>query len=221
MIGPDPGPFEPRPLTLPRHLRRAWSGRLILITRRASFPGPWRQVRLRLVHPAIVKYRELFSEVLAASFFLQLFALVTPLFFQVIIDKVLVHRGLTTLPCWRSVCSPSHSSRSSSVVCGPHLFRIRPTGSTCCCQAVRSSVAAAIVVFRGAAVAIRWRGCASWDIRNFPDRFRVDPVIDLFFTLVFFAVLYHYSPVLTAVVAGAVSPFYVPSVRVTPILRRA
>ena len=47
--------------------------------------------------PAILKYRKLFAEVLLASFFLQLFALVTPLFFQVIIDKVLVHRGLTTL----------------------------------------------------------------------------------------------------------------------------
>ncbi len=34
---------------------------------------------------------------MVASFFLQIFALVTPLFFQVVIDKVLVHRGLTTL----------------------------------------------------------------------------------------------------------------------------
>ena len=33
----------------------------------------------------------------SASFFLQLFALLTPLFFQVVIDKVLVHRSLTTL----------------------------------------------------------------------------------------------------------------------------
>jgi ABC-type bacteriocin/lantibiotic exporter with double-glycine peptidase domain len=32
-----------------------------------------------------------------ASFFLQLFALVTPLFFQVVTDKVLTHRGFTTL----------------------------------------------------------------------------------------------------------------------------
>jgi hypothetical protein len=31
------------------------------------------------------------------SFVLQIFALVTPLFFQVVMDKVLVHRGLTTL----------------------------------------------------------------------------------------------------------------------------
>ena len=42
---------------------------------------------------AMHKYRRLFGEVLVASFFLQLFALVTPLFFQVVIDKVLAHRG--------------------------------------------------------------------------------------------------------------------------------
>jgi hypothetical protein len=35
--------------------------------------------------------------VLVASFFLQLFALLTPLFTQVVIDKVLVHKGFTTL----------------------------------------------------------------------------------------------------------------------------
>ncbi|MEZ4244719.1 MAG: ABC transporter transmembrane domain-containing protein [Nitrospira sp.] len=32
-----------------------------------------------------------------ASLFLQLFALLTPLFTQVVIDKVLVHKGFTTL----------------------------------------------------------------------------------------------------------------------------
>jgi ATP-binding cassette, subfamily B, bacterial HlyB/CyaB len=46
---------------------------------------------------AIYKYRRILSEVLIASFFLQLFALVTPIFFQVVIEKVLVHRGLTAL----------------------------------------------------------------------------------------------------------------------------
>ena len=41
--------------------------------------------------------RRRLGEVLVASFFLQIFSLVTPLFFQVVIDKVLVHRGLDTL----------------------------------------------------------------------------------------------------------------------------
>jgi ATP-binding cassette, subfamily B, bacterial HlyB/CyaB len=48
--------------------------------------------RLRLV-----KHRKLLGEVLFISFMLQLFALLSPLFFQVVMDKVLVHRGVTTL----------------------------------------------------------------------------------------------------------------------------
>ena len=43
------------------------------------------------------KYRWLLGEVLLASFFLQLLGLVTPLLFQVVTDKVLTHRGYTTL----------------------------------------------------------------------------------------------------------------------------
>jgi ATP-binding cassette, subfamily B, bacterial HlyB/CyaB len=46
---------------------------------------------------AIGKYRRMLAEVMSASLFLQLFALISPLFFQVVIDKVLVHRSLSTL----------------------------------------------------------------------------------------------------------------------------
>ena len=42
-------------------------------------------------------YSVFLTGVVLASFFLQLFALVSPLFFQVVIDKVLVHRSLGTL----------------------------------------------------------------------------------------------------------------------------
>lgn len=37
------------------------------------------------------------SEGLLISFMLQLFGLVSPFFFQVVMDKVLVHKGMTTL----------------------------------------------------------------------------------------------------------------------------
>jgi subfamily B ATP-binding cassette protein HlyB/CyaB len=43
------------------------------------------------------KHRPVFSAVITASLFIQLFGLVTPLFIQVIIDKVLAHHALTTL----------------------------------------------------------------------------------------------------------------------------
>jgi subfamily B ATP-binding cassette protein HlyB/CyaB len=45
----------------------------------------------------MLNYKKIIGEVLLASFILQLFGLVTPLFTQVILDKVLVHRSMTTL----------------------------------------------------------------------------------------------------------------------------
>ena len=74
-----------------------WSGELILFTSRASLAGDLSRFDFTWFIPAVVKYRKLLGEVFAVSFVLQLFALVTPLFFQVVMDKVLVHRGFTTL----------------------------------------------------------------------------------------------------------------------------
>src|SRR5437763_6005249 len=74
-----------------------WDGRLVLMTRRATLTDLARRFDITWFLGAIHKYRHLLTEVLVASFFLQLFALVSPLFFQVVIDKVLVHRSVTTL----------------------------------------------------------------------------------------------------------------------------
>src|SRR5258705_13210715 len=78
-------------------LEAAWDGRLILMTRRVAITDLARRFDLSWFMGAMHKYRRLLGEVLIASFFLQVFALISPLFFQVVIDKVLVHRGLSTL----------------------------------------------------------------------------------------------------------------------------
>src|SRR3984885_8886568 len=91
-------PRQSRPQLLSQaELEEVWDGRVVLIARRASLISLTRRFDVSWFLGAIVKYRNLLTEVLMASFFLQLFALVSPLLFQVIIDKVLVHRGLTTL----------------------------------------------------------------------------------------------------------------------------
>ena len=91
-------PASPKPSLMTRaEFEAVWDGRLVLLTRRASLSDLARKFDITWFIGAIHKYRRLLSEVLVASFFLQIFALVTPLFFQVVIDKVLVHRGLTTL----------------------------------------------------------------------------------------------------------------------------
>ena len=74
-----------------------WDGRVVLMARRARLSDLSRRFDITWFLGAVYKYRQLFGEVLVASFFLQIFGLVTPLFFQVIIDKVLVHRSMNTL----------------------------------------------------------------------------------------------------------------------------
>lgn len=74
-----------------------YTGRLLQVTSRASVLGQLAKFDFRWFVPAVVKYRKLLIEVLVVSFFIQMFALVTPLFYQVVMDKVLVHHSITTL----------------------------------------------------------------------------------------------------------------------------
>ncbi|HNP02245.1 MAG TPA: cysteine peptidase family C39 domain-containing protein, partial [Agitococcus sp.] len=78
-------------------LAARWSGELILFSSRASLAGELAKFDFSWFIPAIIKYRKLLIEVLFVSFILQFFGLVTPLFFQVVMDKVLVHKGFSTL----------------------------------------------------------------------------------------------------------------------------
>ena len=70
----------------------------ILLARKAGGPGinP-RSFSMRWFLPTIWRYRHPLSHVLLASFFVQMFALLTPLIFQGIIDKVLSHKSYDTL----------------------------------------------------------------------------------------------------------------------------
>ena len=77
-----------------------WDGGLISMARRAGLADVARRFDITWFLGAIHKYRRLLGEVLVASFFLQLFGLISPLFFQVVIDKVLVHRRSARSTCW-------------------------------------------------------------------------------------------------------------------------
>ncbi|MCU7806880.1 MAG: type I secretion system permease/ATPase, partial [Candidatus Thiodiazotropha sp. (ex Semelilucina semeliformis)] len=217
-------PLEKRPLTLPREMfETAWDQSLILMTKRSGILGGSGKFDFSWFIPAIVKYRRLFTEVLVASFFIQLFALITPLFFQVVIDKVLVHRGLTTLDVlaigllavsvFEVVLSGlrtylfSHTTNRIDVTLGAKLFDhlLRLPLAYFKSRRVGDSVA-------------RVRELET--IRNFITGSGLTVVIDLFFTVVFFVVMYYYSPILTWIVLGAI-PFYILlSIFVTPVLRR-
>lgn len=79
------------------HLEKIWSGTVMLVNTLSILPSSFTSFNLGWFFESIKKYKRLFYEIILASFFLQLFGLVTPLFFQVIIDKVLTHRSMSTL----------------------------------------------------------------------------------------------------------------------------
>src|SRR5438876_3153264 len=74
------------------------SGEVVLVTRRLGGAGTNpRTFGFRWFLPSILRYRRPLAQVVVASLFVQLFALITPVFFQLIVDKVLVHKGVSTL----------------------------------------------------------------------------------------------------------------------------
>ncbi len=74
-----------------------WSGELVLVASKHSLQGELAQFDFSWFIPAIVRYRKLLGEILLISFVLQIIGLVTPLFFQVVMDKVLVNHAMQTL----------------------------------------------------------------------------------------------------------------------------
>jgi subfamily B ATP-binding cassette protein HlyB/CyaB len=217
----DPLVGKPQSLTRPQ-FEAGWSGRLILMTRRASLTSMSRRFDITWFLQAMIKYRRLLGEVFAASFFLQLFALISPLFFQVVIDKVLVHRGLSTLDviaiglvavsCFESLLTAlrtyvfSHTTNRIDVELGARLFR--------------HLIALPIAYFEarrtGDSVA---RVRELENIRNFLTGSALTLVIDLLFTFVFLGVMAFYSLALTGIVLLSF-PFYILiSVMVTPVFR--
>jgi len=217
-------PTSPRPqLMTQAELEAVWDGRIVLVTRRARLTDLARRFDITWFLGAIVKYRRLLGEVLAASFFLQLFALATPLIFQVVIDKVLVHRSMSTLDIlivaflaiaiFETVLGTlrtyifSHTTNRIDVELGARLFR--------------HLLALPIAYFQARRVGdsvARVRELEN--IRNFLTGSALTLAIDLFFTFVFLAVMFVYSALLTWIIVASF-PFYIAvSAIATPIFRQ-
>ena len=203
-------------------LRDCWTGRLVLITRRAALDDPHGRFGVAWFVEAVKKYRTPLTEVLLGSFFLQLFALLTPLFFQVIIDKVFVHHGLSTLEVlalgmgvlalFEVVLGGlrtwlfAHTSNRIDVELGARLFR--------------HLFALPLAYFQARRVGDTVARVRELDtIRQFLTSSAVTLVLDLFFSVIFIVVLFIYSPLLTAIVVGALPLYVLLSLGATPMFR--
>ena len=201
----------------------AWTGQLILVTSKASLAGEWARFDFSWFVPALVKYRKLLGEVLLISFVLQLVGLISPLFFQVVMDKVLVHKGLQTLDVlvvglvvvvvFESVLTLlrsfvfSHTTSRIDVELGARLFRHLVELPLAYFQARRV----------GDSVA---RVRELEHIRGFLTGNALTVVLDGFFSLVFIAVMLFYSVPLTLIVLASLPVYFGISLAVVPVLRR-
>jgi len=197
-------------------------GELLLATSRASLAGALAKFDFSWFIPSIVRYRKLLGEVLVVSLFLQLFALVSPLFFQVVMDKVLVHRGLTTLDVlviglvivvvFESLLTGlrayvfSHTTSRMDVELGSRLFRHLLQLPLAYFQARRV----------GDSVA---RVRELENIRSFLTGQALTLVLDVMFSVLFIGVMLLYSWKLTAIVLLSLPLYTVLTLLVVPILR--
>ena len=172
--------------------------------------------------PSIWRYRLPLGHVVLASLVIQLFALVSPLFFQVVIDKVLVHRsastlyvligGLIVVSCFDAVMqylrsyALNHTTNRIDVELGQrlfthllklpiHYFETRPTGQT----------------------VARMRELET--IRSFLTGQGLSSVLDLIFTILFMVVLFNYSVKLAIVVAMTIPLYALIAILIGPTLR--
>ena len=76
---------------------KSWKGETLLTKRNYSMLDSNQPFSLRWFLPEIFRQRKAFVDVAVAVLFLNLIALVVPLFFQIVIDKVLVNYAISTL----------------------------------------------------------------------------------------------------------------------------
>jgi subfamily B ATP-binding cassette protein HlyB/CyaB len=94
----DPLAERPELLVVPEApFRQRWSGELILLKRSYRISDPDQPFGFRWFIPELLRQRRLFADVAVAALFLYGLGLATPIFFQLIIDKVLVHDSYMTL----------------------------------------------------------------------------------------------------------------------------
>lgn len=172
---------------------------------------------------ALRKYKGILGEILLASFFVQIFALVTPLVFQVVIDKVLTQRTSSTLTVLAIALFAigtfevvlgamrhylySHTTNRLDVELGAKLFRHLLHLPLSYFESRRS----------GDTVA-RMRELEN--ARNFLTGSALTSWLDLIFAAVFLVVMAYYSPFLTMIVIAMLPVFLLTSLVITPFLRR-
>lgn len=203
-------------------LSEVWSGDAILLSKRASETRDALSFGFRWFMPVVSRFRKILAEVLLISAFIQILGLVSPLFTQVVIDKVFVHRGFTTLEVlvigliaigviesiltWLRTYSFAHTTSRIDAILGSQLFRHLTTLPVSYFEnrATGQTVA---------------RVRELENIRQFITGSALTLVIDIVFSILFLAVMFYYSVKLAMVVVVTIPLYVIVSAAVSPSLQ--
>lgn len=202
--------------------KELWNGRIMLFVQRLLKEGN-QPFGIRWFIPSIVKHKKPLIEVLVAALTLQVLGLFSPMITQVVIDKVLVHNGVTTLDVlaiglvtiaiFETVMGIArsyiftHTTSRIDVMLGARLFKH-----------LFSLPLRYFEVRRVGDTIARVRELEN--IRHFLTGTPLTSVLDVMFMIVYIAVMLFYSTTLTWVVLASLPLFVALSAIVTPLFKQ-
>jgi subfamily B ATP-binding cassette protein HlyB/CyaB len=173
--------------------------------------------------PELLKHKPIWRDVLLASLAIQVVALATPIFTQVVIDKVVVHQTVNTLIVigvalaiilvfnaamgWLRQYLVLHTGNRVDAVLGTQVFD----------QVLKLPLRYYEARSTGVTVA-RIHGVET--IREFVSGAAVSLILDLPFLFIFLAIMFYYSWLLTLVTVAILTVIVAISAVITPVLRR-
>ncbi|NMC31911.1 MAG: type I secretion system permease/ATPase [Veillonellaceae bacterium] len=200
-----------------------WAGEVVLVSRRFSLDRVKQKFGMTWFAPQVLRYKKQLLWVLGLSLLLQLAGLATPLFTQVIIDRVLVHRSLSTLnilllgmlalyifQVWLMALRSylfSHTTSKIDVVLSTQLFR-----------QVTSLPLSYFDRWQVGDVVSRLGELEK--VRSFLTGAALTIVLDIVFAVVYVGVMFLYSSWLSLVVLVALPLYLTLQLVVTPIFKR-
>lgn len=200
-----------------------WDGTCYRFKKRFSLQEAGKTFNLAWFLPVVLRYKKYFLDIIVASFFLQLLGLVTPLFTQVILDKVILHKGTATLDVLAVALGAAaifqtlmatarkyietHTTNKIDMILGKKLvthllslplryFEVRRVGDTMTRVAALNS------------------------IRDFLTNSSLTAFLDLFFTVVFLGVMFSYSVFLTCIALLPLPLYLLQNILATPVYKK-
>lgn len=203
-------------------LLEIWNGTAIFIAKKgikeneAIFSFKW-------FIPTILRFKKEFIQVLIAVFTIQLLGILTPVMTQVVVDKVLVHKSISTLNVlaigigivyvYELILGLAknyvftHTTNRIDVLLSYRLFK--------------HLFALPLKYFESRRVGETVARVRELDsIRNFLTGTPLSSMIDLIFIIVYIVVLFFYNPKLTVIVLCSIPFFAILSAIVTPLFKK-